>query len=403
MLPVALREYLSKWDHVPWHFFNPPSKTLATHPTFLAIELLFFVVSGFAFQHALRNGRSFVALWFASVAAGCANDVFFMWLPTVDNFWHAQATLMLTPRLPLYVLCIYNVVMYYSTVFAWRLGLGRVSESALVGIVAMILYAPFDILGAKFLWWTWHDTDVAIAERLLGVPIGSTLWIMIFTATFSFLMRSMLGAKVHGRDNSLVRAVTAVVVATLFSTPLMLVQMVAFQVLELPPGKPGLPTLLLAGSVYAFVALLGIVRRTTHEQRTVDRAAALLRWALTMYSVVLVVIALHSSPTNSISTSIHQLTGPCYIEEFDHSGNRRYKYLCVTDYNEEYSLKCHGSAPPGANTITDWYTICGTPHSDPQLFIFVVTGLCLLGTIVNALLFITPPQSPSTSAAKKTH
>ena len=27
-------------------------------------------------------------------------------------------------------------------------------------------------LGAKFLWWTWHDTDAPVNIRLLGAPVG---------------------------------------------------------------------------------------------------------------------------------------------------------------------------------------------------------------------------------------
>ena len=38
-----------------------------------------------------------------------------------------------------------------------------------------MIYAPYDIAGIKFLWWTWHDTDSAIAARLFGVPIGSSM------------------------------------------------------------------------------------------------------------------------------------------------------------------------------------------------------------------------------------
>ena len=43
--------------------------------------------------------------------------------------------------------------------------------------------------GIKFLWWTWHDTDSAIAERMFGVPLGSTMWVITFSATFAYLFR----------------------------------------------------------------------------------------------------------------------------------------------------------------------------------------------------------------------
>jgi hypothetical protein len=57
----------------------------------------------------------------AALIAGTANDLIFMALPLVDNFWQAQTTIMLTPRLPLYIPCVYVCFMYYATVSVWRL------------------------------------------------------------------------------------------------------------------------------------------------------------------------------------------------------------------------------------------------------------------------------------------
>jgi hypothetical protein len=39
-----------------------------------------------------------------------------MVLPFVDNFWHAQMTVMITPRLPLYIPCAYAVFQYVGVV-----------------------------------------------------------------------------------------------------------------------------------------------------------------------------------------------------------------------------------------------------------------------------------------------
>ena len=41
---------------------------------------------------------------------------------------------MLTPRMPLYIPCVYIVFMYISTVAAWRLGLPLIASAALTGI-----------------------------------------------------------------------------------------------------------------------------------------------------------------------------------------------------------------------------------------------------------------------------
>ena len=66
--------------------------------------------------------------WISSLLTGSANDAFFMALPIVDNFWQSQACIMLTPRMPLYIPCVYVVFMYTSLVGAWRFKLPMVAQ-----------------------------------------------------------------------------------------------------------------------------------------------------------------------------------------------------------------------------------------------------------------------------------
>ena len=55
---------------------------------------------------------------------------------------------MLTPRMPLYIPCVYNIFMYTSTVAAWRFNLtSNLAEACLTGIMGEIIYAPYDIIG----------------------------------------------------------------------------------------------------------------------------------------------------------------------------------------------------------------------------------------------------------------
>ena len=61
---------------------------------------------------------------------------------------------------------------------------GSPAECCLAGLMGEMIYAPYDLTGIKYLWWTWHDTDAPIAHRLLGVPVGSTVWVITFTASF---------------------------------------------------------------------------------------------------------------------------------------------------------------------------------------------------------------------------
>ena len=46
-----------------------------------------------------------------------------------------------------------------------------------MALADLLLDVPFDILGVKFLWWTWHDTDPNIFDRSYSVPL--TRWALI--------------------------------------------------------------------------------------------------------------------------------------------------------------------------------------------------------------------------------
>ena len=89
-------------------------------PTLLIGEAAFILLACVALIHAFANGRQHVLLWFGALIGGCCNDVFFMVLPFVDNFWHAQCYLMLTPRLPAYILCVYIAFIYVPVAASWR-------------------------------------------------------------------------------------------------------------------------------------------------------------------------------------------------------------------------------------------------------------------------------------------
>ena len=54
------------------------------------------------------------------------------------------------------------------------------------------------------MWWTWHDTDAPIAYRILGVPVGSTVWVITFTGEET-IVASFSYAWIHGNLEGLYR------------------------------------------------------------------------------------------------------------------------------------------------------------------------------------------------------
>ena len=149
-VPAALHAYrelvLANWC---WLL---PGQVWKDMPTFVVGEFMFLLGAVIMLVHAKSHGRLHLLTWFSALVAGSANDAFFMYIPIVDNFWQAQASIMLSPRMPLYIPCVYIVFMYSATVSVWRLRLkSALAEACLAGLAAEMIYAPYDIVGAKFL------------------------------------------------------------------------------------------------------------------------------------------------------------------------------------------------------------------------------------------------------------
>ncbi len=357
-----------------WQLLQDPVSQWELLPSFMVGELLFVALAVLALVHATRSGRGHMMVWVGALVAGTANDLIFMALPLVDNFWHSQATVMLTPRMPLYIPCVYISFMYFPTVAARRMGMRSIWATAgLAGLTACLFYAPFDIVGAKLVWWTWHDTDQPIAARILGAPVASSLWVLTFSGAFAGLVHHTL------RD---VEAVTGGIFAkglaklAASSTLLMMLQMTPLQ--QLDGGTPAYGALLGGIVIYGILLARGWSGRNPAPLGDPDR---LLRVGLPLYFLTLVLSGATFDPETHRSTGVHQQVGECYVEAKDITGLTRHHFLCTEDYDEDYLLTCGDPMPvEGAR----WYTVCGKAHSD---FTTWITGLSVLGS-TGSLLFL---------------
>ncbi|MCA9694513.1 MAG: hypothetical protein KC636_33355 [Myxococcales bacterium] len=363
------------WDlapHLPWSVFQSPAARWEAMPSFVVGEYAFYVCTLLALVHALRCGRAHLLVWIAALLAGTANDMIFMALPLVDNFWQAQGTIMLTPRLPLYIPCVYICFMYIPTVAVWRLGLPRLGQAALTGLVAELFYGPYDITGAKFLWWTWHDTDMPIANRLLGVPIGSSMWVITFVSTFALL--ASLALRKDPRAERPATALRLIGFVCLGSTLGMMVQMNLLQPLD--GGIPGVNGLIAVIVGYLALAAFGWRRRDPARAPSSPRVDRLLVGAAALHYLTLAAVMACFDPASHRSASMHQTYGPCHVEATDVLGFTRYQYLCAEDYDEDFSFDCV-DAPPSDGS--EWYTVCGRPHTDFPRWMLTISLLAALG------------------------
>ncbi|MBC8069541.1 MAG: hypothetical protein IAG13_14485 [Deltaproteobacteria bacterium] len=352
---------------LPWRHFIGWPEQWGAQPSFLVGEYLFIVVAMVALLHARACGRKHVLTWVAALVAGTANDMFFMALPLVDNFWQAQATVMITPRLPLYIPCVYVCFLYVPKVAVWRLGLPPLAAAGATGLAAILFYAPYDIVGAEYLWWTWHDTDTPIAARILGAPIGSTMWVVTFASAYSWLLDRAIAWDPALRSRGFAIALALVAVS---STPLMMLVMAPLQ--QLDGGLPGVRGLVGLLALVVSMAVLGWRRRDrTPERPPSDRV---LWGAVMLHFASLATIAVAFDPATHVATGIHQRIGPCDAMATDISGRIRQEYLCASDFSESFTL-C-GTLPPA---LAQWYTVCGRGRQPRMGWLASVLGLALVG------------------------
>lgn len=375
-----------EWDSMPWHHFNDPAQRFLVLPSFVVGELYFIFLAIVTLIHAVSHGRTHIFVWLASVCAGTANDAIFMLLPFVDNFWQAQACIMLTPRMPLYIPCVYIVFMYTSTVACWRIGLPLLASASLTGLMGEMIYAPYDLTGIKFLWWTWHDTDAPVNQRLLGVPIGSTVWVITFTATFQFFVSLTIK-----NEKNWIKQVVGLIVTSCFSTPVMMIQMAVLQLVSFDiQGMPSINSLVAVLVIYC--GLIGFY----WQQRKLEVSSSLTSWLLMVclewYYLLLIANSLSSDPASHLSTGVHQEIGDCNVRAADLSGHMRQVFLCPESHSQDWNLDCDELCSENMFGDCDfqskhWYTVCGKPHKDFVLFAGVIAALGTLGSFTYAYAF----------------
>lgn len=416
------------WDassRFPWHVLNSPALQWQNMPSFLVGEFLFIAVTILGFLHAFfySSSRENRFIFVAALVAGTANDVFFMALPFVNNFWQAQAVVMLTPRLPLYIPCVYICFMYYPAVATRVLVASREFDSAwarraclacVTGVGSALFYSPYDLIGASFLWWTWHDTDAPIRERIHGAPASSTLWTLTFGAAFAALLdwrfavhhqqhtssassstrirsksssSSPLSTTRRNNNTTLLMTMSILGPVACLSTPIMMIEMGILQLCE-SSGAPGIRSLFLGTALFVALGVFLISKRSrpilsssasASASRRSDNNNLLFLCSVALYSFGLILIASSFSPEEHISTGIHQKAGECGVMATDITGNVRELYLCVKTADEPYTFACDAAKFPAHRMLSperdddEWYTVCGKPHDDFKTWIIGVT------------------------------
>ena len=195
MLPVSNSSYVPVEITQPgtWAWlvnFRPWREILHDEPTFLLCEIEFYVLCALTYAHAHRHGGRYLWLWWTTILHGLTTECISYWYEDVDNFWHAQSTVMVFGRRePLHIICLYPGFVYTSTVAVARMNLVENARPFAAGLGEALLDLPYDVMGVRLLWWTWHDTDTNIYDRAYHVPWTSYFFHMSFGLAFTFLLQ----------------------------------------------------------------------------------------------------------------------------------------------------------------------------------------------------------------------
>ena len=68
-----------------------------------------------------------------------------------------------------------------------RLGVSEITEACAQALLVLLIDIPYDIVGVKLNWWTWHDTDANIRDRFYWVPWTSFYFHMTFACAFNLI------------------------------------------------------------------------------------------------------------------------------------------------------------------------------------------------------------------------
>lgn len=284
-----------------------------TMPTLLIGELLILGFTITNLYHAYLHGYKYLQFWLFTITTGFINDHLFMLMSLTNTFWHAEGSIMLTDRMPLYILGVYNILLYPSIIVT--------NNIVIASFISGMLYGVYDLIGNHFIWWTWHTTDTTVLNRWYGVPYSSTCWSIIHSYSF-YLLYNLLTNKTF---------------IYILSTPVMMLLM-GICSYPINNGIYHLHTLIITG-VYLISIYILDYQNTIHlDNRKPVRYSKLLYGYILIYIITMVIIYIYGSPSNHYSYGIHQTFGPNNIYQNDILGNKRQKYLSINDNYNSFTL-----------------------------------------------------------------
>ncbi|DBA01669.1 TPA: hypothetical protein N0F65_010320 [Lagenidium giganteum] len=344
--------------------------------------------------------------------------------------WHAQAWLMLLPeRLPLYNVLLQAQLYYMAFVATSRLRIDNVLQPIAMGLLVAGVMLPFELLGGKFIWWTYHDTDPLLVDRFYTIPFHTLFTHLCFGMSFltshHMLCKSdektsrnrywLLGD--YYEEEHWKREWGYAVALPLFSLGFGIFFFIIFN--HVFVQALGIPI-----STW-FVIILGLCllifwmadreKDEAHIQEALAPVDAYdsdwlypcidhaVNQMMFIYTFILGVLVCLVDPSEIVSVGHHQALGNCVEEESFRSliGIRfdRKKYLCVHEFDEEFNLCNYPLAQ--MNYEESWYMICGRGFSDKAAYAALVISSIVILNLLFFQILKRPKKTRTVSFTKK--
>lgn len=374
-----------------WEWFiqlRSPSDILKHHADFFKMEMCVFMTATLTFIHASRVGGRYLFLWIGIVLHGLFVEAVSYWMPDIDSFWHAQGIFtFLGQRLPLYIILLYPVFYYTASVAVAYSGTKWWAIPATVGLSAVMLDLPYDILGVKNLFWTWHDTDPNIYDRHYWVPWTSYYFHITFSAGFTAVFHGT--HKLLDWDKStyqytgFFKECLCCLLAAMCGFPLGVIQFVfIYHPLHDTFNIHTEVCVMMLVVVFGLIVWMGDRNADRSVSSKIKPLDEIMTIVIVHYTYFLYLV-FTSKPENNVVIGLHEAAGPCQEREtvltpFGHTLSKR-KYLCLEDYDEPYfDFHCTDDQPSKGD---HWYTICGTPYENHVEYIVIICTVCFLGLV----------------------
>ncbi|XP_050425242.1 uncharacterized protein LOC126836139 [Adelges cooleyi] len=369
------------WE--PFVSFNSIDTIWENQPTYFVVQILFFVGAIVSLTHAfIHKGRRPI-LWVCILCHGLVIECVSYGVPEIDNFWHSQAPIMfLNQRLPVHIILVYPVFYYTAIAIACRRNTTKIGLMLSVGLNVLAIDLPYDIMGIKFIHWTWHDTDPNIRDRTFWVPWTSYYFHLTFSASFVFWFFNKEADL--DEPTTITKETKTFLKSTFLSFPS---GVLCFSVLYHPLHDSFHVSS--QSIVLLLLALYGITIKITDsfkygKKPKKNDKLLIIHVYLIIYYTIFLLLALVGKPEDEISNGIHEEIGPCNITVAAYGTDMtKRKYLCIQDYNEDFDFHCVKEIP----AFSKIYTICGTAFENRAEYVIIISTV----TMVAFIQFYKPP------------